>query len=142
MISDKLKQVYSLYDKWEYKKALEINNQILSEDPNNIYAKRYISLLSWKTNPWEKSEIPKVKWKQLKCPHCLSKISFSSLTEAQQKSIKDWKYSNLEIKCPYCHTKFLLQKKTAKSILGLKIWEKISLEGKEYRLTWYVQYSW
>jgi len=142
MVENKLKELYSLYEAWEYEKASKLNNEILTEDPNNIYAKRYVSLLSSKNKSEVKSEIPKVKWKQLKCPHCVSKISFTGLTETQQSKIKSWDYSNLDIKCPYCHTTFLLQKKTAKSILGLKIWEEIEYEGKKYRITWYVQYEW
>ena len=142
MIEEKLDNIYSLYEAKEYKKALSLNNEILKEDPNNIYAKRYSSLLLLNIKSETKSDIPKVKWKQLKCPHCESKISFSALNESQQKSIKSWKYNNLEIKCPYCHTKFVLQKKTSKSILGLKIWEVIKYEGRPYRITWYVEYEW
>lgn len=141
-MQEKLNKIYSLYESGKYNDAFKLNNEVLKSDPNNIYAKRYDSLLSSKISTKIKSKIPKVKGKQLRCPHCLSKISFSALTETQQNRLKDWKYNNLEIKCPYCHTKFVLQKKSSKSILWLKIWEVIKYKNKSYRITWYVEYLW
>jgi len=61
MVNDKLKEVYSLYESGEYEKASKINVGILSIDPNNIYAKRYSSLLSSENKSEVKSKIPKVK---------------------------------------------------------------------------------
>lgn len=142
MSSSKLNEVYKLYTSWKYLEADKLNKEILSTDPDNMYAKKYTSLLSskitWTTN-WA---IPKVKWKQLKCPHCLSRITFSWLNESQQKAIKSKEYSNLEIKCPYCHTEFVLQEKNEKSIIGIKIWETLDYNSKKYRVTWYVKYKW
>jgi len=140
MLNNKLKEVFSLYESRKYKEAIEINNQILKEDPSNIYAKKYASLLSSKLNIQDKKV--RVKWKALKCPHCLAKIPFSGLTENQRKSIKSWNYNNLEIKCPYCNTKFVLQKKKSNSILWIKIWDIATIDWKKYRVTWYVEYSW
>jgi len=141
-IKDKLNKVYSLYEKWDYNKAKEINDNILKEDPNNIYANKYQSLLLRKLKTFNKKEITRVKWKQMKCPHCNSKIWFSALTNDQRLSIKNWNYNNLEIKCPYCHTKFILQKRKANSILWLKIWDKAIINNKTYRVTWYIEYVW
>lgn len=141
-IQNKIQEVYTLYQSWKIKEALDLNNQILSEDPNNAYAKKYASLLSLKYNPSSNKEIPKVKWKQLKCPHCVSKISYSALTEDQQDNIKWWNYNNLEIKCPYCHTSFVLQKKKANSIIWIKIWNIAKIDWIEYRAVWYVEYEW
>jgi hypothetical protein len=61
MIEEKLDNIYSLYEAKEYKKALSLNNEILKEDPNNIYAKRYSSLLLLNIKSETKSDIPKVK---------------------------------------------------------------------------------
>jgi len=137
--SRKLNEVFILYSKWKYKEAEKLNNEVLLKEPNNVYSKRYAKLLSEKiSNPSDKKA--KIKWKSIKCPHCLAKIPFSWLTEKQREEIKKWNYNNLEIKCPYCHTNFVLQKRKANSILWLKIGDTAIIEWKKYRLTGYVQY--
>ena len=142
-IKDKLKQVSDLYHVGELSKAKKINDEILAEDPNNVYAKKYSSLLNEKTIPtWNKDKKVIVKWKKLKCPHCVSAIWFSSLTEEQREKIKEKKYNNLEIKCPYCHTKFVLQSKKANSMIGLKVWDFATIDNVKYRTTGYVEYEW
>ncbi|MDQ7022479.1 MAG: hypothetical protein Q9M97_02950 [Candidatus Gracilibacteria bacterium] len=134
-----------MYSKENFQEAQELNNKILDEEPNNMYAKKYASILVDKiksninTKSFEKS--PKVRGKTLKCVHCLAKIPFSSLTGIQRESIKNGKYNNLEIKCSYCHTKFVLQKRKANSILGLKIGDIANIDGKKYRATGYVEYK-
>lgn len=142
MREQQLKEIYGLYQSGDYEQASILNNAILKESPDDMYAKKYAGLLVWKVKKEAKSEIPKIRWKQLKCSHCVSKISYTGLTSEQQSLIASGEYSNLEIKCPYCHTNFVLQKQQALSILGLKIGEKISYGGKNFRITWYVQYSW
>jgi len=138
-IKKELNQVFNLYSKGDYKTAQELNNKILEQEPNNVYWKKYAELLSAKiSNPNDKKA--KVRWKSLKCPHCLAKIPFSWLTEEQKNKIKSWKYNNLEIKCPYCYTKFVLQKKKAKSILWIKIGDIATIDWKKYRTTGYVEY--
>jgi len=140
-----LNQIYTLYSEWKYLEAKELNDHVLEEDWKNIYAKRYQSLLEKKmkqTLEWERKwPIPKVSWKSLKCPHCVSKIALSWLTQWQKDKIRNKELDNLEIKCPYCHTVFMLQKKTAHSILGIKLWEKISYKQKSYRTVGYIEYS-
>jgi len=137
--SKKLNEVFILYSKWKYKEAEKLNNEVLLKEPDNVYSKRYAKLLSEKiSNPSDKKA--KIKWKSIKCPHCLAKIPFSWLTEEQREEIKKGKYNDLEIKCPYCHTNFVLQKRKANSILWLKIGDTATIEGKKYRLTGYVQY--
>ena len=142
MNNNKLNEIFSLYESNKYNEAQELNNEVLKENPENIYALRYASLLSSKIKQVKTNKIPKVKWKQLKCPHCLSKISITWLNETKQTKIKKWEYNNLDIKCPYCNTNFLLQKKTAKSIIWIKIWNIINYIWKKYRVTWYVEYKW
>lgn len=138
---EELKKVFDLYSKGEYKKAKTINDNILNKYPNNSYAKKYSSLIWMKLN-LQSTKSTKVQWKTLKCPHCLSKIPFSSLTLAQQNKIKWRNYSNLEIKCPYCHTNFTLQKKSTNSIFWIKIWDIANIWTKKYRAVWYVVYDW
>ncbi len=135
-----IKKVFTLYSRGDFKEAQKLNNQILEQDPNNIYAKRYAGILADKNEGREK--IAKIKGKSLKCPHCVAKIPFSALNIEQQKDIKSRKYNNLEIKCPYCHTQFVLQKRKADSMLWLKIWDIATIDGKKYRTTGYVQYKW
>jgi DNA-directed RNA polymerase subunit RPC12/RpoP len=90
----------------------------LEGDPNNIYAKRYDTLISSKlVNDDNLGKIPKIMGKQLKCPHCESKISYSALNEEQKQKIDSSEYNNLEIKCPYCHSNFVLQRLKANSII-------------------------
>jgi len=142
-IKKELKNVYLLYLEWKYDEANKLNNSILEIDSNNVYAKKYVLLLVSKVNnKWWFDKTARVKWKSLKCPHCLAKIPFSGLTEKQRSEIKLKNYNNLELKCPYCHTQFVLQKRKANSILGLKIWDIATVEWKKYRATWYVQYKW
>lgn len=141
-IKEKLNIVYKFYTDWQFEQAKEVNDQILQLEPNNIYAKRYDSFLITKitfANPWK---TVKAKGKTMKCPHCVSKIALSSMTQEQIGAIKSWNYNNLELKCPYCHTSFVLQKKKANSILWLKIWHKVELEGVKYRIVWYAEYFW
>ena len=139
-----IKRVFELFTQNKFKEAQELNNQILEHFPNHMYAKRYQKILADKINFDNKTswKSTKVKWKTLKCPHCVAKIPFSSLNQEQRNKIKWWNYSNLEIKCPYCHTSFVLQKRKAHSILGLKIWEQIIYKWKKYRITGYVEYFW
>lgn len=145
-INETLKEIYKLYTAWDYKKAQELNNQILVQEPDNIYATRYQNLIEKniksQLEPERKGAIPKVWWKTLKCPHCISKIPFSSLNQKQKDRIRRKELENLEIKCPYCHTEFLLQKRKARSFLGIKIGDKINYKQKSYRTVWYVQYVW
>jgi len=141
MQKDKLNQIYWLYQKWELEEASVLVNQILESDPDNIYAKKYRDLINSKSKKTKKKEIIKVKWKQLKCPACLSKIWFSALKENTRKAIKDWEYNNKEIKCPYCHKKFVLQKRKARSIVWIKIWDTANIDNKKYRATWYIKYE-
>ncbi len=141
-IKEKLQEISKLFSAWNYDQAKKLNDEILKQDPNNIYAKKYDTLINSKigTQTWNK--IPKVMWKQLKCPHCVSRIPNSSLTEQQQEKIKKWEYNNLEIKCPYCNTKFILQKKKEHSLLWIKIWDTATIDNKKYRAVWYVKYVW
>lgn len=144
--TEKLNKIYSLYMQGDYSQAKKYNDEILSLDANNIYAKRYENLLIQKVKsqiePERKWPIPTVKWKSLKCPHCVSKIALSWLTQWQKDRIRNKDLDNLEIKCPYCHTSFMLQKKTVKSILWIKLWEQINYKQKTYRTVWYIEYNW
>ena len=144
-----IKKVFELYSAWNFKEAQELNNKILESFPSNMYAKRYEKILSDKLPSPSKgdelgvrSKSAKVRWKSLKCPHCLAKIPFSGLTWEQKSEIKKWNYNNLEIKCPYCHTKFILQKRKAQSRLWIKIWDIANIDWKKYRATGYVEYRW
>jgi len=141
MDKNKLNQIFTLYSKWNYKEAEKLNNEILYQEPNNVYALKYAKLLSAK-NSNSSDKKAKVKWKTLKCVHCLAKIPFSGLNWEQRDKIKYWNYNNLEIKCPYCHTKFILQKRKTNSILWLKIGDIATIEWQKYRATGYVQYKW
>lgn len=141
-----LKQIYSLYTEWKYSEAKVMNDKILESEPNNMYSKRYQNLLEQKmkseleqTRKWP---IPTIKGKSLKCPHCISKIALSWLTQWQKDRIRNKDLDNLEIKCPYCHTEFMLQKRTARSLLGIKLWETINYKQKTYRTVGYIEYSW
>ncbi len=140
-----INQVFVLYSKGDFLWAKKINDEILVWDPNNIYAKKYKEILAEKiiikNNIWKKNNI-KIKWKTLKCPSCLARIPFSALNSEQKQKIKSGNYNNLEIKCPYCHKKFSLQKRKAPSVLWLKIWDFAIIQGKKYRVTWYVDYLW
>jgi hypothetical protein len=141
----KINQVYNFYSQWKYDEAKKLNDEILQKDPKNIYAIRYKKIIEEKLkNKIKTSNKDKVriKWKVLKCPHCLARIPFSYLNTEQKDKIKTWKYNNLEIKCPYCHTSFILQKRKAFSSLWLKIWDIANIDWKKYRVTWYVDYLW
>ena len=141
-----LKQIYTLYTEWKYSEAKVMNDKILESEPNNMYSKRYQNLLEQKmkseleqTRKWP---IPTVKGKSLKCPHCVSKIALSWLTQWQKDRIRNKDLDNLEIKCPYCHTEFMLQKRTARSLLGIKLGETIHYKQKSYRTVGYIEYFW
>ncbi|MCP4523520.1 MAG: hypothetical protein GY828_04850, partial [Candidatus Gracilibacteria bacterium] len=140
-----LNKIYTLYSGEKYLEAKQLNDQVLQQDPNNIYAKRYQGLLEKKikltVEPERKGPIPTVAGKSLKCPHCVAKIALSGLTQGQKNRIRNKDLDNLEIKCPYCHTEFMLQKKTAKSLLGIKLGEKITYKQKSYRTTGYIEYE-
>lgn len=144
--TEKLNKIYSLYAQWNYAEAKKYNDEILLADSGNIYAKRYENLLTQKIKsqiePERKWPIPTVKWKSLKCPHCVAKISFSWLTQWQKDRIRNKDLDNLEIKCPYCHTSFMLQNRKVKSILWIKLWDKINYKQKSYRTTGYIEYQW
>jgi hypothetical protein len=140
-----LKEIYNLYTEWKYSEAKVINDQVLESEPNNMYSKRYQNLLEQKmkselenTRKWP---IPTVKGKSLKCPHCISKIALSWLTQGQKDRIRNKDLDNLEIKCPYCHTEFMLQKKTARSLIGIKLWDKVNYKQKTYRTVGYIEYK-
>lgn len=141
-----IKRVFELFTEKKFEKAQELNNKILETFPNNMYAKKYEKILADKikfdNNKWWVEKVAKVRWKSLKCPHCLAKIPFSGLSEEQRNEIKKWNYNNLELKCPYCHTKFVLQKRKSDSIFWIKIWDIANIDWKKYRTTGYVEYSW
>ena len=141
--SEKLNQVYKLYEEKKYSEAMQAVQLILATDPQNIYAKKYEELirpyLNKASNVWK---ITTVKWKNLKCPHCESSISLSALNEEQKTKIRENNYENLSLKCPYCNTNFTLQKKSAESVIWIKIWDKITYNKKTYRVTWCVNYTW
>lgn len=141
--SEKLNQVYKLYEEKKYSEAMQAVQLILATDPQNIYAKKYEELirayLNKASNVWK---IATVKWKSLKCPHCESSISLSALNEEQKTKIRENNYENLSLKCPYCNTNFTLQKKSAESVIWIKIWDKITYNKKTYRVTWCVNYTW
>ena len=143
---EKLEKIYSLYNSKNYTEANELNNEILAIEPDNIYAKRYSSLLlPYLQKSYSKEDnwkITKVKGKKLLCPHCKSGVAFSSLNQEQKTKIRNNEYNNLELKCPYCHTNFVLQKRTSNSILWIKLWDIITYNKKTYRTVWYVKYSW
>lgn len=139
-ISQQIKKVFQLYQAGDFQQAQKLNNTILEEEPTHIYAQRYKTMLDLKVKTWKKSA--KIKWKTLKCPHCVAKIPFSWLSISQQNQIKLWEYNNLEIKCPYCHIEFVLQKRKVRSILWIKIWNIATIDWKKYRATWYVEYKW
>ncbi len=143
-MENKQNQVYNLFSKWDFLWAKKINDEILAKEPNNIYAKKYDELIKQKIkgNLSNKNDKIKIKWKILKCPHCLSRIPFSALNTLQKEKIRNWNYNNLEIKCPYCNTKFVLQKKSSPSILWLKIWNIANIENEKYRVVWNVYYEW
>jgi len=43
-----LNKIYTLYSEKKYSEAKQLNEQVLEQDPNNIYAKRYQGLLEKK----------------------------------------------------------------------------------------------
>ena len=141
--SEKLNQIYKLYEEKKYTEAMQAVQLILATDPQNVYAKKYEELikpyLNKASNVWK---ITTVKWKNLKCPHCESSISLSALNEEQKTKIRENNYENLSLKCPYCNTNFTLQKKSAESVIWIKIWDKITYNKKTYRVTWCVNYTW
>lgn len=143
---EKLEKIYELYNSKNYIEANNLNNEVLASEPNNVYAKRYTSLLAPYLQTTHSKEIngkiTKVKWEKLVCPHCKSAIAFSSLNEEQRAKIKTSEYNNLELKCPYCNINFVLQKIKANSILRIKIWDVITYNKKTYRTIWYVEYQW
>ncbi|PZM80137.1 hypothetical protein DLH72_05320 [Candidatus Gracilibacteria bacterium] len=138
---EKLNNIYKLYSEKKYSEAFLLVQEILKEEPGNIYAKKYEKLIKPFLN--DKSEVGKittVKGKNLKCPHCESSISLSALNEEQKTKIRNNDYSNLSLKCPYCHTIFTLQKKSSNSLIGIKIGDQISYNGKKYRVVGCVDY--
>ena len=143
---EKLEKIYELYNVKNYIEANKLNEEVLLSEPNNVYAKRYTSLLAPYLQTSHSKEIngkiAKVKWEKLICPKCKSAVAFSSLNEEQKSKIKASEYNNLELKCPYCNTIFVLQKIKANSILWIKIWDVINYNKKTYRTIWYVEYEW
>lgn len=141
--NEKLNNIYKLYSEKKYSEAFSLVQEILKEEPWNIYAKRYEELIKPFLN--DNSEVWKittVKGKNLKCPHCESSISLSALNEEQKTKIRNNDYSNLSLKCPYCHTIFTLQKKSSNSLIWIKIWDKIAYKWKNFRVVWSVKYIW
>lgn len=142
-INQKLNQLNQLFADKNYREAMLLCEEILKEEPTNIYAKKYQDLIKPYLN--DKSEVWKiatVKWKSLKCPHCESSISLSALNTEQKEKIRKNDYQNLAIKCPYCNTTFTLQKKSSSSIIWIQIWDKIEYLWKKYRVTGCVNYTW
>ena len=142
-INQKLNQLNQLFADKNYREAMLLCEEILKEEPTNIYAKKYQDLIKPYLN--DKSEVWKiatVKWKNLKCPHCESSISLSALNTEQKEKIRKNDYQNLAIKCPYCNTTFTLQKKSSSSIIWIQIWDKIEYLWKKYRVTGCVNYTW
>lgn len=142
-INQKLNQLNQLFADKNYREAMLLCEEILKEEPTNIYAKKYKDLIKPYLN--DKSEVWKiatVKWKNLKCPHCESSISLSALNTEQKEKIRKNDYQNLAIKCPYCNTTFTLQKKSSSSIIWIQIWDKIEYLWKKYRVTGCVNYTW
>lgn len=141
--NEKLNHIYKLYSEKKYSEAFVLLEEILKIEPENIYAKRYESLikpyLNDKSSVWK---IVTIKWKNLKCPHCVAAIWFSTLNEEQKTKIREGNYENLSLKCPYCHTTFTLQKKSENSIIWIKIGDKIFYKNKNYRVVWAVNYGW
>ena len=79
-INQKLNQLNQLFADKNYREAMLLCEEILKEEPTNIYAKKYQDLIKPYLN--DKSEVWKiatVKWKNLKCPHCESSIFLSAL---------------------------------------------------------------
>ncbi|RAL55908.1 hypothetical protein BLD25_03670 [Candidatus Gracilibacteria bacterium GN02-872] len=141
-INQKLNQLNQLFADKNYREAMLLCEEILKEEPTNIYAKKYKDLIKPYLN--DKSEVGKiatVKGKNLKCPHCESSISLSALNTEQKEKIRKNDYQNLAIKCPYCNTTFTLQKKSSSSIIGIQIGDKIEYLGKKYRVTGCVNYT-
>jgi hypothetical protein len=141
-IIKKINEVWTLYSQGKFSDAQKINNEILENDSKNIYAIRYKRILAEKVKKDKKNLWVRVKWKILKCPHCLAKIPISALSVTKRVKIKRQWYNNLQITCPYCSTEFVLQKRTMSSILGLKIGEIAIIEWKKYRTTGCVKYVW
>lgn len=142
-INQKLNQLNQLFADKNYREAMLLCEEILKEEPTNIYAKKYQDLIKPYLN--DKSEVWKiatVKWKNLKCPHCESSIFLSALNTEQKEKIRKNDYQNLAIKCPYCNTTFTLQKKSSSSIIWIQIWDKIEYLWKKYRVTGCVNYTW
>lgn len=142
-INQKLNQLNQLFADKNYREAMLLCEEILKEEPTNIYAKKYQDLIKPYLN--DKSEVWKiatVKWKNLKCPHCESSIFLSALNTEQKEKIRKNDYQNLAIKCPYCNTTFTLQKKSSSSIIWIQIWDKIEYLWKRYRVTGCVNYTW
>ncbi|MBB1564799.1 hypothetical protein HG430_002030 [Candidatus Gracilibacteria bacterium] len=140
--SEKLNQVYKLYEEKKYSEAMQAVQLILATDPQNIYAKKYEELIRPYLNKASNvGKIATVKGKSLKCPHCESSISLSALNEEQKTKIRENNYENLSLKCPYCNTNFTLQKKSFDSTIGIKIGDKITYNNKIYRTTGCVNYS-
>ena len=142
-INQKLNQLNQLFADKNYREAMLLCEEILKEEPTNIYVKKYQDLIKPYLN--DKSEVWKiatVKWKNLKCPHCESSISLSALNTEQKEKIRKNDYQNLAIKCPYCNTTFTLQKKSSSSIIWIQIWDKIEYLWKKYRVTGCVNYTW
>ncbi len=145
-IKQELNNIYKLYSAEKFSEAKALNDKVLVQDSENMYAKRYANLLTQKikqeVEPQRSGAIPKVKWKALKCPHCVAKISFSALSHEQREKLRNKQYNNLELKCPYCHTEFTLQNRKASSLLWIKVWDKIQYNQKSFRAVGYVQYNW
>ena len=142
-INQKLNQLNQLFADKNYREAMLLCEEILKEEPTNIYAKKYQDLIKPYLN--DKSEVWKiatVKWKNLKCPHCESSIFLSALNTEQKEKIRKNDYQNLAIKCPYCNTTFTLQKKSSSSIIWIQIWDKIEYLWRKYRVTGCVNYTW
>lgn len=140
--NEKLNHIYQLYSEKKFAEAFVIVEEILAIEPNNIYAKRYESLLRPYLN--DKSvvgKIPTVKGKNLACPHCQSAIALSALSLEQREKIRKNEYENLAIKCPYCHIIFTMQKKSAESMFGIKIGDKAFYKEKDYRVVGSVLYK-
>ena len=88
-INQKLNQLNQLFADKNYREAMLLCEEILKEEPTNIYAKKYKDLIKPYLN--DKSEVWKiatVKWKNLKCPHCESSISLKALNKEQKEKIR------------------------------------------------------
>lgn len=118
-------------------------------EPNSPYIKKYEGLYQKlsdsNTSNWyeelKQDKIIQIRWKTVKCPHCWANLSLSKKNEDELWKSSSTANINYNFECTYCKANFLWNIKGMVPLyLNISVWNEIRIEGKKYRVSWWVRY--